>query len=767
MAVNLSPVGGVAAQFFDNSGYPLTGGKLYSYAAGTTTPAATYTSSNGLTAHSNPIVLDAAGRVPAGGEIWLTDGIIYKFVLKTSTDTLIATYDNITGINSNSVSYTNQQEIITATAGQTVFNLGISYQPATNSLSVFVDGVNQYGPGAQYSYVETDSNTVTFNTGLHVGAEVKFTTTQQQGAGAVDASQVTYTVPLPNAVTTNVEAKLAETVSVMDFGAVGDGVADDTTAFANAIAASNAIYVPPGTYLVDGSFNISNKFIYGDGNASVIQLSGNGTYECVFWNKPDGVSVATWAAQTVWDSYAGFKVSNLRLIGTGSTTQTLPAYANWVDMPGMIWVSHATQVDIDSVTVFDCSGHGISQKSGGFSSITNCFFDYVSGNGITLWGRDTNADAITSYTVFNNGFREIDYNAVDCFACFGVLILGNIFEKIYSGVRFGGTTAANTLCRTVRLIGNYLEVSTKGLLYRNTGADATYLTVVHNETDNLGDDGAGGNITDFPPVLAFDNAVGSTRGWMYRTGGVAELLSQTARAQAFRGETLDLIDAFNTSFGQLKATGSYLNNQLRFALEHTNANNSLLIEDEFGSYQIKFARGNQTPFGAGANGADTFMWIQKDGTTSRSINAAGTVNASGADYAEYMEKSGEFTIEKGEVVGINSSGKLTNQFDDSVSFVVKSTNPSYVGNDNWGVGLDGNALETARQSVDRIAFAGQVPVNIVGAVPGQFIIPTKRQDGGIEVISIQSPTFEQYQIAVGKVISIENESQARIIVKVA
>ena len=59
MAVNLSPVGGVAAQFFDNSGYPLTGGKLYSYVAGTTTNATTYTSSNGAAAHSNPIILDA------------------------------------------------------------------------------------------------------------------------------------------------------------------------------------------------------------------------------------------------------------------------------------------------------------------------------------------------------------------------------------------------------------------------------------------------------------------------------------------------------------------------------------------------------------------------------------------------------------------------------------------------------------------------------------------------------------------------------------
>ena len=123
MAVNLSPVGGVAAQFFTSTGAVLTGGKLYTYAAGTTTPVVTYTSSQGNVAWTNPIVLDAAGRVSGSGEIWLTDGVIYKFVLKDSNDVLIATYDNITGINSNAVAYTNSQEIFTATAGQTVFTL--------------------------------------------------------------------------------------------------------------------------------------------------------------------------------------------------------------------------------------------------------------------------------------------------------------------------------------------------------------------------------------------------------------------------------------------------------------------------------------------------------------------------------------------------------------------------------------------------------------------------------------------------------------------
>jgi hypothetical protein len=82
---------------------------------------------------------------------------------------------------------------------------------------VFVDGVNQYGPGALYAYTETDADTVTFTSGLHVGAEVKFTTTQQQSAGAVDAQQVSYEPPFTGAVATNVEAKLAQYVNVFDF----------------------------------------------------------------------------------------------------------------------------------------------------------------------------------------------------------------------------------------------------------------------------------------------------------------------------------------------------------------------------------------------------------------------------------------------------------------------------------------------------------------------------------------------------------------------
>ena len=139
MAVNLSPLGGVAGQFFDNNGDPLSGGKLYTYAAGTTTPQVSYTSSSGTTANTNSIILNSAGRVPS--EIWLTDGLVYKFVLYSSTNQLIGSWDNVSGINDFSslipIVYT-----ATGTGSQVAFNL-ISSPTSKNSTQIYINGVYQ------------------------------------------------------------------------------------------------------------------------------------------------------------------------------------------------------------------------------------------------------------------------------------------------------------------------------------------------------------------------------------------------------------------------------------------------------------------------------------------------------------------------------------------------------------------------------------------------------------------------------------------------
>lgn len=137
MAVFLSPVGGVAAQFFTNTGAVLTGGKLYTYAAGTTTPLPSYTTSAGNVARTNPVVLDAAGRVPDSGEIWITP-VSYKFVLKDSNDVLIATYDNVSGVGA--ASY--QVQNFTGTGSQTIFTLSSS-SLGENFGFVYINGVYQ------------------------------------------------------------------------------------------------------------------------------------------------------------------------------------------------------------------------------------------------------------------------------------------------------------------------------------------------------------------------------------------------------------------------------------------------------------------------------------------------------------------------------------------------------------------------------------------------------------------------------------------------
>ena len=91
-SVLLSPVGN-GQQFFDNSGVPLSGGLIYTYQAGSSTPLTTYTTFDGTIPNTNPIVLDSAGR--CSNEIWMQTGYSYKFVLQTSTGTTLQTLDNL------------------------------------------------------------------------------------------------------------------------------------------------------------------------------------------------------------------------------------------------------------------------------------------------------------------------------------------------------------------------------------------------------------------------------------------------------------------------------------------------------------------------------------------------------------------------------------------------------------------------------------------------------------------------------------------------
>jgi len=80
-----------------DAGVPLSAGLLYSYAAGTSTPATTYSDSALLVPNANPIVLDSAGRAT----VYLS-ATSYKFVLKNSAGTTIYSQDNVAAVNAGS-----------------------------------------------------------------------------------------------------------------------------------------------------------------------------------------------------------------------------------------------------------------------------------------------------------------------------------------------------------------------------------------------------------------------------------------------------------------------------------------------------------------------------------------------------------------------------------------------------------------------------------------------------------------------------------------
>ena len=131
-------------QFFDANGNPLVGGKLFTYAAGTTTPQATYTDYNGGTANTNPVILNSRGEAA----VWCGDSR-YFMVLKDSDDVEIWTSDNVNGPNGPTLA------VLAASNGATL----VGYTPADTGVATTVNARLQQIDGTSPTATATDGNT--------------------------------------------------------------------------------------------------------------------------------------------------------------------------------------------------------------------------------------------------------------------------------------------------------------------------------------------------------------------------------------------------------------------------------------------------------------------------------------------------------------------------------------------------------------------------------------------------------------------------------
>jgi hypothetical protein len=95
---------------------------------------------------------------------------------------------------------------------------------------------------------------------------------------AIDAEALsTFVAPGSGAVRRPIRDRLVETASVRDFGARGDGIADDTLAIQAALDAAAAVFVPPGVYRITAALSVAfGKRLYGIGHGSVLRADGSG-----------------------------------------------------------------------------------------------------------------------------------------------------------------------------------------------------------------------------------------------------------------------------------------------------------------------------------------------------------------------------------------------------------------------------------------------------------------------------------------------------------
>lgn len=178
-----------------------------------------------------------------------------------------------------------------------------------------------------------------------------------------NAADIDYDPAGTGAVTRSVQSKLRETVSVKDFGAVGDGVTDDTLAIQAAInsfggastGTGATVYFPNGNYLITSSLFLNyNTSLLGEKYLTIITASGN--FAAIRWNS----AIPSYSRHISIDGF--------RFVGAGKTSGFTNNTAIRLDHP---WGMDG--LNLKNLWINGFAGYGIQTDQQGSNLTTNCF----------------------------------------------------------------------------------------------------------------------------------------------------------------------------------------------------------------------------------------------------------------------------------------------------------------------------------------------------------------------------------------------------------
>jgi hypothetical protein len=241
-----------------------------------------------------------------------------------------------------------------------------------------------------------------------------------------------------------VQSKLRDVVSVKDFGAAGNGISDDTAAFAAALATGKGVYIPPGTYLITSSLTVSTsgQSIFGCGfGQSIVQRGNDNSFIMFNVTAPWGVEFLNFKIQeaglssTNTGSYIQCSVGG----GTDVLIQGMWFWYGWQHVRCMQGTSNITF----SNSVFEAARKGAIYS---ISSVRNKII------GCTFWKNSADSSNPSDRGYAINFTKDGAYS----FGSDNWNIVGNYFaENVYGPFLLADTSEG------LQITGNFFEIASQ------------------------------------------------------------------------------------------------------------------------------------------------------------------------------------------------------------------------------------------------------------------------------------------------------------------